>query len=410
MLFGNAASLYLLQGISYIFPLITIPYLVRVLGTDMFGLIAFAGSLLAYFQMIVDYGFNLSATREVSISRNNRDGISHLFFSVLAVKSFLAVGCAVILAGLVCTIPRFHVNMYLYLWLYAGVAGSILFPVWLFQGMEQMGYIAIFNLLSKIMIMGLYFLVIKKPSDFMWYAYLNSIGTCVIGSISLIVAIRTFKISIVVPSIGSCKKCLKDGFQIFISQISVSLFTNSNTFILGIFANNKIVGMYAVAEKIVRALISMTGPVGSAIYPRTSIMFTTSQAQAIRFLKKIFVAGSVIFGTLCFLLFFFSNSIVLAVTGERSNEISFLVRVMSFLPLTVFWDNIYGTQIMLNVNMQRQFMRIIVAGGILSACLLFSLVPIFSAAGSAMSFVISQFTILVCMVVAVKKARIRLVS
>jgi polysaccharide transporter, PST family len=408
-LFKNAVSLYMLQGISYIFPLITIPYLVRILGTDTFGLLSFAGSLLAYFQMIVDYGFNLSATRGISIHRNDQEWISNHFFSVLAAKMILVIGCAAFLTSLVYFVPRFHPDMRLYFWLYLGVAGSIFFPTWFFQGMEQMGYITIFNLISKIVITSLYFVVIKKPADYLWFAYLNSVGTCVIGAVGLVVAVRSFKIKFTIPSSASCRKCLKEGFQIFVSQISVTLFTNTNTFILGLFSNNQIVGKYAIAEKIVRALISMTGPVGSAIYPRTSIMFSTSQSQAIRFLKRIFMAGSAVFGILCFCLFIFSNSIVLAVTGEKSDEIAFLIRIMSFLPLTIFWDNMYGTQIMLNTNMQRQFMRIITAGGLLSVCLLISLVPVFDATGSALSFVVSQLTILICMIVAVRKARIRLV-
>ena len=406
-LLGNTASLYVLQGISFIVPLITIPYLIRVLGTNNFGLLAFSGSLIAYFQVIVDYGFNLSATREISIHRNDQNRISNLFCSVFLVKIILVAASCALLTGIIFTIPRFQPDKYLFFWLFASVAGSTLMPTWLFQGLERMAYITIFNLITKVAVTCLYFVFIKTPADYMWFAYLNSGATCIIGLISFIFAIFTFRINLIIPTFADCKKCLLEGFQIFISQASVTLFTNTNTFILGIYANNQIVGSYAVAEKIVRALISMTGPVGAAIYPRISIMFSESQSRAIRFLKKVLISGVIVFGILCCCLFVFSGSIVFAITGAKSYEIQVLIKIMAFLPLTVFIDNIFGTQIMLNANLQKQFMQIIIAGGILSICLLMILIPIFNAYGSAISFVTSQFAILSCMIFTVQKAKIR---
>ena len=115
-LFGNTASLYILQTVNYIIPLISVPYLVRTLGTDNFGLLAFAGSLMGYFQIVVDYGFNLSATREISLRKNDREWLSNFCSSVLVVKMALVLVCAGILAALMYCVPRFHSELPLYLW------------------------------------------------------------------------------------------------------------------------------------------------------------------------------------------------------------------------------------------------------------------------------------------------------
>jgi polysaccharide transporter, PST family len=408
VLFRNTASLYILQGANYILPLITVPYLVRVLGTESFGLLAFYGSLIAYFQLIVDYGFNLSATREVSLHRRDRQKISNLFFSVLIIKIALALFCAAVLLAFIYAVPRFHTQASLCLWLYCGVAGSILFPTWLYQGMEEMGYIAIFSLLSKVVVAVFYFIVIKRPNDYMWFAYLNSAGAWVIGAVGFLVALRKFTIAPATPSYSSCIACLRGGLQIFLSQLSVSLFTNSNTFILGLFAGNKVVGMYAVAEKIVRALISLTAPVGSAIYPRSGVLFSISRETAVRFLRKVLLMGCGIFGALGVCFFVFADFLVLLVSGTRSIDIALLVRIMSFIPLSVFIDNIYGTQILLNINLQRQFMRIMFTGGAVSVFLLMILVPRIQATGSAISFLTSELTILFLMIYSVRRNGIRL--
>jgi polysaccharide transporter, PST family len=407
-LLSNTASLYVLQGVSYILPLVTVPYLVRVLGTDMFGLFAFASSFMGYFQIIVDYGFNLSATREVSLHKNDHFRLSRIYSSVMIVKSGLVVACAIFMAILILGIHRFHSEMSLYMWLYFSTAGSVLFPIWFFQGMEEMGYIAFFNLISRLLVAASYFVLIRSPHDYLKVALLNSLATWLIGIVSVCVVLLKFRVRLAFPGIAACSQCLRDGAQIFASQAAVSLFTNTNTFVLGLFTNNKTVGTYAVAEKIVRACISLTGPVGSAIFPRTSVLFSESQAKAERFLRKVTLAGICVFGLLSMVLFGLADLLVLVVSGNSSPNISFLVRIMAILPLTVFLDNVYGTQILLNTGRQRQFMRIILVGGFLSVAGLFTLVPRIGACGAATSFLVSDLAILTLMFFAVSRAGIHL--
>jgi polysaccharide transporter, PST family len=409
-LFSNALYLYILQFVNFVIPLISFPYLIRVLGTEKFGVLAFYGSLMSYFQIIVDYGFNLVATRQVSIYKNDRRKISTLFFSVLTIKASLVFVCMVALIVILSCFHRFQAEAMLCIILFLSVAGSILFPVWFFQGMEKMGYIAVFNLASRLGITVLYFFIVKCPEDYFRVACLNTAGTWIIGIVSLALAIQKFKIRFVFPDLEMCYAKLREGFQIFVSQLSVTLFTNTNTFFLGLFANDQIVGKYAIAEKIVRAVISLTAPIGSAIYPRTAVLFTESREKALRFLRQILLAGSAIFGMSSVCLFLFSNYCVQLVTGSKSDDIAFLIRIMSILPLSVFLDNIYGTQIMLNINLQKQFMQIILGCGILSVTLLILLVPQMNAFGSATSFLISELALLLLMIFAVRRTGISLLK
>ncbi len=406
-LYKNAASLYLLQGINYLLPLVTVPYLIRVLGAGNFGLLAFAGSVQTYFQTVIDYGFNLSATREVSIHRENDEWLSEHYYSIVTIKSLLAICCFIILLCIVTFIPRFHNNGVLYCWLFLGVAGSVFFPTWLFQGMERMGYITVLNLGAKVAVSVLYFIFIKEKNDYMWFAYLNAIGVCAVSLIGFFIAIRIFKIKYIRPRVSFCRENLKNGFHIFISQLSVTLFTNTNTFVLGIFCSNQIVGLYAIAEKIIRAFIGLTGPIGSAIFPKTSLLFSQSKAEALRFIKKVFVWGTMVFGTGCCCIWIFADYLVLIVTGEKSQQISLLIRIMSFLPLSVFWDNIFGTQIMLNCKLQKQFTITLIGSGIFSLVLLPLLIPHFQATGAAISFLCVELFLMILMLIIVRRTGIR---
>src|SRR5215470_2218422 len=137
-LLGNMFWLYALQGLNYVIPLAVLPYLVRVLGIEGYGLIAFAQAFAQYFVILTDYGFNLSATKRIALARDNRQEVSRIFWSVILVKTLLMLLGALVMGAIVLSIPRFRADAPLYAIAYIAVVGSVLFPLWLFQGMEQM--------------------------------------------------------------------------------------------------------------------------------------------------------------------------------------------------------------------------------------------------------------------------------
>ena len=145
----NMLSLFTLQGAAYLLPLIAIPYLVRVLGPTAYGRIAFAQAFVQYFVLLTDYGFNLSATRSIALTKGDRRALSRIFSSVIAAKLCLAaVGwCVLELACLFSPdLARHHA---LFVVCYLAVLGNALFPVWLFQGIERMGYITAFSIAAR---------------------------------------------------------------------------------------------------------------------------------------------------------------------------------------------------------------------------------------------------------------------
>jgi len=386
---GNFFSLSILQALNYILPLITLPYLVRVLGPEKYGLISFAQAFIAYFTILTDYGFGLSATREISIHRDNKEKVSEIFSSVMTIKFFLGILSFIILAVILAFIPRFGNDWLIYIFTFGTVLGNILFPVWFFQGMENMKWITILNIVSKTIFTICIFIFIREMADYPYVALISSLGYLVAGIISLRIVFKNFKIKFVLPKLESIKHQLKEGWHIFASNIAISLYTTSNTFILGLFTNNTIVGYYSGAEKIVKAVQGLISPISQTIYPYLSKLATGSKEKALNFLNKLLKLlgiGSFIASILIFILAPFIVKIIL---GNQYQQSILPLRILSFLPFIVVLSNIFGIQTMLTFNMKNSFLKILTLAAILSISLSLILVPLYKHVGVSISWFIT---------------------
>ena len=161
---GNFMWLSALQVASYVFPLITMPYLARIIGVEGFGKIAFAAAIMIWIQTIADWGFNLTATRDVAQNRDNPQIVSKIFSNVLWARLCLTLVSFVVLLFLVLLIPKFKENSAIILVTFLMVPGHILFPDWFFQAVERMKYITILNLAMKLFFTLAVFIFIILPA------------------------------------------------------------------------------------------------------------------------------------------------------------------------------------------------------------------------------------------------------
>src|ERR1700733_365501 len=162
----NIFWLFSLQGLNYLVPLAVLPFLIRVLGIERYGLVAFAQSFAQYFVLLTDYGFNLSATKQIARIRSNRELVSNYFWCVIILKVLLMLLGMIILAFLVTVIPRFRAEITLYVAAYLAVVGTVLFPTWLFQGMEQMKYISMVSGGTKLVSALVLFVFVRHSDDY----------------------------------------------------------------------------------------------------------------------------------------------------------------------------------------------------------------------------------------------------
>jgi PST family polysaccharide transporter len=354
-LLSNFFSLSILQAFTYILPLLTLPYLVRVLGVEKFGLVMFAQSFIMFFNILVDYGFNLSATREVSIYRDDKEKLTEIFSSVMSIKAMLIFISFFILTIVVFSFEKFSNDWELYYLSFLVVIGNAMFPIWYFQGMEKMKYITIVNIASKLIFTILIFVVIQEPSDYLYVPILNGFGFIIGGGISLWIIFKNFRESFILQKISILKKYFQSGYIIFISTVYISFYRILPISILGIINNMESVAIYSIAEKIIRAIISLYQPFVNTFFPYISKQFMENREKALIINGKILKLFMPLILLLILFIIYFSETIVFIFADNKMQNSIVLLQLFSPLLIIVFIANIYGSQTMLHIGMENKF-------------------------------------------------------
>lgn len=398
-LLGNFTSLSILQVVNYILPLITIPYLVRILGAEKYGLIAFAQAFIQYFIVITDYGFNISATREISINRDNKDKISEIYSSVMIIKLFLMFLSLLLISLLVFTINKFKGDMSLYYLTFGWVIGQVLFPQWFFQGMERMKYITIVNVIAKTTFVALIFLCIRTKEQYHLVPLFYSLGFIVSGIAAQYFVLKKFDLHYNPPRWSDIKFQLKEGWHVFLSRIAINIYTATNIFLLGIMTNNTIVGYYSVADKLIRAAKGLLQPLTQALFPFISKKMEFSKLEGLRFVRKIlFIVGGCTF-CLSLLIFIFARPIVFLLFGHEFGDSIDVLRILAFVPFIVGLSNILGVQTMFALNYKKEVSRVLMMAGFINILLLFVFIPFLKERGVAIAVLITEAFVTVSMYV-----------
>ena len=322
----NFLSLSLLQVVGYIFPLVTLPYLARVIGVEGFGEISFAASIVAYFEAITVFGFNYTAVREIAKIRNDLNAVSVIFSNVFFAKLFLMVISFCIFLIIVYSFPFLYKRRVVMWFTFLYIPGHIMFPDWLFQALEKMKYITIMNFISKLIFSLLVFVVIRDSSDYIYHPVLLALGYLFSGLVSIIFLVKILKIKFVRPRVCEIKKTLKNSFSMFVSLFLPNLYTNFSVTLLG-YSNGPIdAGVFSSGKKFIDLCDQFI-----QILSRTFFPFLARKIEKHEVYAKISFAISIVFS-----LFLFIGA-------------DFLIK-MSISPFFLFLMNTYGVNYLVLKN------------------------------------------------------------
>lgn len=323
----NTFWLYVMQISSYVFPFLTFPYLTRVLGPSNYGIVVFANAAMAYFQMLLEFGFILSATSEISLNRDDSEKVRKITFSVLWAKIILALIGAVILVVCLLFVEKFKENSLYFVLSYLGTFLTIFLPDFLFRGIEKMNILTYRVLLSKLVYTICIFAFIHKNSDFIFVPVATILSNLAAITLTWIEIIRNLKIYPVKVKFSEIFAELKNSSVFFLSRIAVSMYQTLNTILLGFRFSSAELANYGAANNLVTAGRCLISPISDSIYP---YMIRNKNFRLVKklilILEPLIIAG-------CVLLYFIAPWFIRIFCGKGYESAVPIFRAM--LPLIV---------------------------------------------------------------------------
>jgi polysaccharide transporter, PST family len=394
---GNAASVMAVQAGMYLLPLINIPYLLRVIGPERYGVIAFSQAVMAYFITLNDYGFNLSATRELAVHRDEPKVRSELYSAVMTIKVTLCLVSFLLLCILVTFVPRFQHDRLVFFASFGSVIGTMLFPQWFFLGIEKMYWISVATIAANAVFTAGIYLLVHRPSDYLIAASVQAGGKLVAGILGLIILFSTEHVRLSRPSWAQLRHRLVDGWHLFVSSAAATFYTSSNAIVLGLVCGMTQVGYFSAAYKIFAAAQMLVSPMCQAMYPHVCSLAFRSRELAVEYLRKAMVIiGGLTFAGGVFVILL-ARIIVRIAMGPKYVSSVLVLQLMALTPFACAINNIYGTQGMLNFGMKPQYSRTIVLSAIFSNVILIPLCYWFGAPGAAASALITETSVTIAM-------------
>jgi polysaccharide transporter, PST family len=391
---SNFLALGIVQGANFILPILVMPFVIRKIGADGFGVVSVAQVVMIFLSTFSDYGFNLTGARDIAVHKGNVTRISTIFSTVLVCKMLISGISLLLLVILVAWVPVFHAHPSLYLLGFVYVIGQSLLPGWFFQGMEKMHFIAICNLASRVLFVVLIFLFIRRREDEVFFLFFLGLGNILAGVMGICFALRMFRLKFAIPLRSNIVTELRSGWQLTVSNLSINVCQYSNIFILRMFTGDLIVGYYSIAEKIFFAARQVLAIFSQAIYPQVCLLAQKGRSALWLLFRQIYLPFLVMVLGGCSATFVFAQPIIRFFIKTQDQQPVILLRMLSFAPLVVCL-NIPAYQLLLTFNRRKSYLRVFTLATFLNIAANLVLVQYLQAIGTTVAILLTEGFIVV---------------
>lgn len=318
----NMTYLSLMQILNILMPIITYPYLIRVIGTSLYGKIMFAQAIISYFTVLINFGFNIAATKNIALNIKDNDIISEIVSSVYLIKLFFWICSLCILCTLIYSIPLLSNNKLLYFLVFGMSFNELLFSQWFFQGTEKMKFITFINFGTKLFYFCVILLFIKNQTDYLLLPIINGISAFLGGLACLYIIFVIEKVEFKLQSLNKLFYYLKDSFLFFMSSGFVLIKEQTNSIIIGLYLGFQEVAYYDFVKRIVEILKQPFLIIRDAIFPNLL------QNKSILKLRKVGILCLILSVLIYFCLITFSEPLTYLVGKEALVPAIFLFDIM----------------------------------------------------------------------------------
>lgn len=387
----NAIALYAVQASAFLLPLITLPYLARVLGPDGWGVVVFAQSYSIWLALLLHYGFAFSATRSVAQHRDDAGRLAEIVQGVQSAKVVLLSAVAAIGALSWWFVPLFHEHPGHFVWAWIGAVGFGFTPLWFYQGTERLRGAAALDVGARAVATAGILLFVRNPADG-WMVLALRAGAD-FSSTSLLTWRMYRRVAPRGLQLIPAWTTLREGWPLFVFSSAASAYTHANAFVMGLMAVPREVSFFGAGERMVRAGSTLLSPLSQAIYPRVSHLAAHDSRQAGQLIRRSLLPFVGLGLALGVALFVSAPLLTRIAFGPEYEPTVRVIRILSVIPPLLGLGTVVGIHWALPMGMDRIYMRFVLGAGALNLLLAVILVPRFGAAGMAVAAVSAELSV-----------------
>ena len=365
-LFANFTYLSILEIIGLLLPLISYPYVIRTVGADNYGVVVFCQAIIAYVVIIINFGYNVSATRKISENRTNVFKIREIYSSIVYQKLLIFAICLV--SGLFVLIFLKYDYSVILLGFIGLCIQEVFFPTWLFQGLERMKFITIITFVAKCSCLILIFLFVHDKKDYACIPVLYSIGGFFTSVLSVIILKKKFDIYFVKVSKYRMKEDFLESLPFFTSRLSAIVMERGNVLVIGTFFSYDMVAIYDLCAKIVSILKTPFSLVAQVIYP--NVAKSKNMLLVKKSIKIVLLFGAFV----CLFVYLFAPNIILLLSDTSMlGGVSILKIMVLYVPI-VGISYLFGASVLVVKGYSREYNLSVVYSVLLYILMLLSFI------------------------------------
>lgn len=364
----NFSFLSVLQITNFVIFLLLIPYLYRVLGKENYGLVVFAQTVSQYLIILINFGLNATATRDISIYRDDSKVRSQIISSIISLKFLLFILSFFILLILIFFIPFIKQHKLVFIFSMVYCLNEALFPIWYFQGIEKMKYITYLNIGSRIISLFFIFIIINEPSKYLFVPLILGIGNLIGAIIGLILVFKKADNYFIIQPLSKLKSYMVNNFPLFISNVSSQIYVNANRLIIGSYLSMSDLAIYDVADRVVNILKVPLSVISQVLFPKVS------RDGNVKFILKSMIISTISYVIIYIILFISANIIIELLTGTVNLQ---AVRIMKLLGLSIIpicAGMFYSDILLLSKGLFKSYAKLRIASLLLYILLVLSII------------------------------------
>lgn len=371
----NVLWLTALQALNYLLPLATVPYLIRVLGAKDYGVLAFSVTFSQYLVVLTDYGFNLSATRQIAIQREDHQKLEETISAVMAIKCVLLVISACLLLLFLLLVPRYDSYAAVLGVAFLSVMGSVAFPVWLFQGLQDMRLVTILTAIGKLICTGAIFITVHSSRDVLSATLWTVSGFPIAGVVGWFVIRHRYPLRLRLPPFRTMCEEVRSGFHVFVSSVMSNALINGAVLVMGFTMPLTVVGTYAAVEKIAKAGAMGFAPLTQALYPRTAEHFAEGHAEGRRFVLRSGLLVLLLASVASISLALSAKWVLRLICGHGYAQYDLVIHILAIWLFLGVLNNILGIQYLLGSGLYRVYSACFTVSTVGTFVFLFLFIP-----------------------------------